>query len=325
MDIEMNIGYIIIIAFILDLIAGDPRWLPHPVIYIGKIISFGEKAARKIINSPNGLKIAGTILAVGVVLATYFFFWGVLWLAYELNNYVGMVLSIFFMYQALAVNSLYKHALAVAQPLSKGDLPKARNSLAMIVGRDTENLNENDISRGVVETVSENTVDGITAPLFYAFLGGVPLAMAYKAINTLDSMIGYKDERYINFGCAGARLDDIANYIPARITGILYLLIAPFTPGGFNGVFRAIREDAPKHPSPNSGIPEAAVAGALQVQLGGLNYYRGVASHRALMGKAIKHLEFKHIYHSIYIMFAVSALMLILGLIYLHFIQMFCR
>jgi len=304
---------IILVAILLDLIVGDPRCLPHPVIYIGKVISYGEKLIRKITITPIGLKIAGTILSISVILGTYFLFLGLIWLAFKVHLYLGIILSIFVMSQTLAINSLYKHSLAVAKPLIVGDLINARKELSMIVGRDTEDIGEQDIVRGVVETVSENTVDGITAPLFYGFIGGPPLAMAYKAVNTLDSMIGYKDERYINLGWAGARLDDLANYVPARITGLVYLLISFFTPGGFKGVWNTIKKDAPKHPSPNSGIPEAAVAGALQIQLGGLNYYRGTASHRALMGQPIKTLEMKHIHHSLYIMLAVSGLMFILG------------
>ena len=184
-----------------------------------------------------------------------------------------------------------------------------------MVGRDTDRLNESEIVRGVVETVAENTVDGITAPLFYGFLGGPPLALAYKAINTLDSMMGYKDERYLNLGWAGARLDDLANYIPARITGLLYLLVAPFTPGGLANVWRTIRRYARRHPSPNSGIPEAAVAGALEIQLGGVNYYRGIASSEVTMGEKKKDLEIKHIYQGLYIMLAVTGLMLGMGLV----------
>ena len=308
---------IILAAIVLDLILGDPRWLPHPVVYIGKAISYGEKIIRRVASSPRGLKIGGTLLTISIVLGTYMFFLGIIWIAFKVHLYLGIALSIFIMSQTLAINSLYKHALAVARPLLAGDLPAARRELSMIVGRDTANLEEHDVVRGVVETVSENTVDGITAPLFYGFLGGPPLAMAYKAVNTLDSMIGYRDERYIDLGWAGARLDDLANYIPARITGLIYLLISFFTPGGFQGVWNAMREDAPKHPSPNSGISEAAVAGALQIQLGGLNYYRGIASNRALMGKPIRKLELRHIYQSLYIMFAVSAAMVVLGVIYL--------
>lgn len=307
---------IILAAVLLDLILGDPRWLPHPVVYIGKAISYGEKIIRKVVSSPRGLKIAGTFLTISIVLGTYLFFLGIIWIAFKVHLYIGIALSIFIMSQTLAIKSLYKHALAVATPLLAGDLTAARVELSMIVGRDTADLKEQDIVRGVVETVSENTVDGITAPLFYGFLGGPPLAMAYKAVNTLDSMIGYRDERYIDLGWAGAKLDDLANYIPARITGLIYLFISFFTPGGFQGVWKTMKEDAPKHPSPNSGIPEAAVAGALQIQLGGLNYYRGIASNRALMGKPINKLELKHIYHSLYIMFAVSGGMVIFGVLY---------
>ncbi|MEW6623429.1 MAG: adenosylcobinamide-phosphate synthase CbiB [Bacillota bacterium] len=309
---------IVLSAVLLDLIMGDPRWLPHPVVYIGKTIARAEGIIRSITNTPAGLKMAGCILVFAVVLGTYGFYWLMLWLAFKISNWLGVLLSIFVLSQAIAVKSLYQHAMQVAVPLKAGDLNGARQALAMIVGRDTHILDESEITRGVVETVSENTVDGITAPLFYAFIGGPALAMAYKAVNTLDSMIGYKDERYLYLGWAGARLDDLANYLPARITGLLYLLAAPFTPGGLKGVWNTIISYARRHPSPNSGIPEAAVAGALQVQLGGTNYYRGAPSYRAVMGEAKRPLEFKDIYRSIYIMFAVTALTLVFGLLLLN-------
>ncbi len=165
---------IILAAIVLDLIMGDPRWLPHPVIYIGKVITNGEKLIRKITSTPIGLKIAGAILSISVVLGTYFIFLGVIWLAFKVHLYLGIIFSIFVMSQTLAINSLYKHALAVAKPLLTGNLVTARKELSMIVGRDTNDLEEHDIVRGVVETVSENTVDGITAPLFYGFIGGPP-------------------------------------------------------------------------------------------------------------------------------------------------------
>jgi adenosylcobinamide-phosphate synthase len=225
------------------------------------------------------------------------------------------------MSQSLAINSLYKHAINVLHPLKKGDLSKARRALAMIVGRDTDQLDEQEIVRGVVETVAENTVDGITAPLFYGFLGGPPLAMAYKAINTMDSMIGYKNERYLNLGWAGARLDDIANFIPARITGLLFLIISPFTPGGFREVWDTMMIYASRHPSPNSGIPESAVAGALKIQLGGNNYYEGVLSERVIIGQGSRYLEKKHIYQSLVLMLAVSTEALIAGLLILYIVK----
>jgi adenosylcobinamide-phosphate synthase len=312
---EHKMEFIILAAVVLDIIVGDPKGIPHPVSWIGKVINWGEKCIRNIASSPSGLKQGGILLSALVFGGTYLFFWGLLWGAYHINNYLGIALSIIVMSQALAINSLYRHAVRVVRPLNKGDLAQARNALAMIVGRDTEHLDEKEVVRGVVETVAENTVDGITAPLFYGFLGGPPLAMAYKAVNTMDSMIGYKNEKYLYLGWAGARLDDIANYIPARITGFLYLIIAPFTPGGFKSVFFTILRDASRHPSPNSGIPEAAVAGALQVQLGGNNYYGGVLSERVLIGQGKRTLEKKHIHHSLVIMLVISLEALILGLL----------
>jgi adenosylcobinamide-phosphate synthase len=254
-------------------------------------------------------------MVLAVVLGTYLITWGIITLAYLAHPYVGAAASILLMSQTLAINSLYRHAREVLRPLKEGRLEPARQALAMIVGRDTEHLDEAQLVRGVVETVSENTVDGITAPLFYGFLGGPALAMAYKAVNTLDSMVGYKNEKYRYLGWAGARLDDVANYIPARLTGLLYLPLAPFTRGGFSGVVKTIWRDAPRHPSPNSGIPEAAVAGALGIQLGGLNYYGGIASPRAVMGQPLHPMQIDHIKQSLSIMLLVSAEAVVLGVL----------
>jgi len=306
---------IILAAVAIDAVIGDPRWLPHPVVVIGNLISCSEKILRSWTTSARGLKAGGIVMTMAIVAGTYAVVAGFLWLAFSLHPGLGWTLSAFLMSQALAINDLYKHARATAQPLAAGDLPRARQALAMIVGRDTGGLDEGEVVRGVVETVAENTVDGITAPLFYGFLGGPPLALAYKAINTLDSMIGYKDERYRDLGWASARLDDIANYLPARITGLLFLLVSPFTSGGLGNVWHTMRRDAPHHPSPNSGIPEAAVAGALEVQLGGLNYYRGVASWRATMGQKKHELRVSHIYQALNLMLAVSGLMVSFGII----------
>ncbi|MGI6436052.1 MAG: adenosylcobinamide-phosphate synthase CbiB [Syntrophomonadaceae bacterium] len=307
--------WIILAALILDLLVGDPRWLPHPVIGIGLLIRKGEAAVRSLARSPGALKLGGSLMVLLIVAGTYLITWLIITLANLWHPYAGIGVSVVLMSQTLAVNSLYQHAWAVLRPLRQGHLQEARKALGMIVGRDTDNLDESELVRGVVETVSENTVDGITAPLFYGFLGGPPLAMAYKAINTLDSMVGYKNQRYQDLGWAGARLDDLANYIPARLTGLLYLPLAPFTFGGLSGVVQAIRRDAPRHPSPNSGIPEAAVAGALGVQLGGLNYYEGVASQRAVMGLPLRPLESGHIEQSLLIMLVVTAEAILAGLL----------
>lgn len=305
---------VIVYAVILDLVLGDPRWMPHPVIGMGKAISWSEGIIRRWTQSPSGLKSAGVVLTLLLTGGTYLIFWSLLYLAFKINNLLGLILSIFWMSQTLAVNSLYQHAIKVVVPLVRDDLEKARSELAMIVGRDTAELDKSGIIRAVVETVAENTVDGITSPLFYGFLGGPPLAMTYKAVNTLDSMVGYRDERYIDLGWAAARLDDIVNYIPARLTGVIYVFISPFTAGGIKGVWNTVRRDAPKHPSPNGGIPEAAVAGALGIQLGGINYYKGIESNRARMGEPRHPLEIKHIYYALYIMLAVSVLAVILGI-----------
>lgn len=307
--------WIILTAVLLDLLIGDPRGVPHPVIWIGRAIRRCETAVRSFAASPAALKLGGGLMVLAVVLGTYLITWGIITLAYLVHPYVGAAASILLMSQTLAINSLYRHAQEVLRPLKEGRLEPARQALAMIVGRDTEHLDEAQLVRGVVETVSENTVDGITAPLFYGFLGGPALAMAYKAVNTLDSMVGYKNEKYRYLGWAGARLDDVANYIPARLTGLLYLPLAPFTRGGFSGVVKTIWRDAPRHPSPNSGIPEAAVAGALGIQLGGLNYYGGIASPRAVMGQPLHPMQIDHIKQSLNIMLLVSAEAVVLGVL----------
>lgn len=312
---------LIILAFLLDLIIGDPKYLPHPVVFIGKIIDKGEKICRKLAHSEIALKISGLILSLSIILTTYFFFFLLLKGAFALDNYLGIALSIVITAQALSVKSLYQHAMNVVLPLEEGKLEKARKELSMMVGRDTENLQESEIIRATVESVSENTVDGISAPMFYAFLGGPPLAMAYKAINTLDSMIAYKNEKYLHFGWAAARIDDMANYIPARLTGLLYLFIAPFTPGGFSQVWRIIRRDSQKHASPNSGIAEAAVAGALKIHLGGSSFYQGVERVSPLIGEAIYRIENKHIKQSLIIMLSISISMLFWGTLISYYIR----
>ncbi|NLX89772.1 MAG: cobalamin biosynthesis protein CobD [Syntrophomonadaceae bacterium] len=298
--------WIILIAVLLDLLIGDPPNMPHPVIWIGKAIQSCETVVHRFATSPRALQIGGSLMVLVVVVGTYLITWGIMVLAYLVHAYLGVAVSILLMSQTLAINSLYRHAQQVLRPLQEGRIQEARRALAMIVGRDTDSLDEAQLIRGTVETVAENTVDGITAPLFYGFLGGPALAMAYKAVNTLDSMVGYKNERYRYLGWAAARLDDAANYIPARLTGLLYLFLAPFTRGGLRGVVKTMWHDAPRHPSPNSGIPEAAVAGALGIQLGGLNYYGGIASPRALIGEPLYPLENGHIRQSLNIMLLIS-------------------
>lgn len=304
---------LIIGALLLDILIGDPRWLPHPVVLIGKFIYCIEKLVRQFISPGNVYYLAGAVIVLLTVTLAYGLTAAIIYYTHLINLYLGMAVHLILLYTTLAAKSLHQHAFAVKAPLEKGELLEARTQLAKIVGRDTEKLLPQDIVRGTVETVAENTVDGVTAPLFYAFLGGAPLAMAYKAINTLDSMLGYRDNHYLQLGWASARLDDVANYLPARITGIIFLLLSPFTPGGFTTTWEIIKRDAPKHPSPNSGIPEAAVAGALKIQLGGVNYYRGKKNFRALMGDKVLNLQSDNIDQTVNLMYAVTVVGLLLG------------
>lgn len=276
---------IIFLAIALDLIMGDPRSFPHPVVLIGKLITVLDKRWNKgKYRVAKGVCLVFTVLTV-VAAFTIF----VLYVAYLIHPIVAIVVHIYLVSSTIAINGLHVAATKVYRPLVKQDILLARKNLSMIVGRDTDKLSEQEIIRGTVETVAENTVDGITSPLFWAFIGGAPLAMLYRAVNTLDSMVGYKDARYAQFGWAAAKLDDLVNWLPARITALTILFGSVVIKGSNrkNGWIALLR-DAKKHPSPNSGFPEAMVAGLLGVQLGGVNYYRTVKSVRATMGDKLR-------------------------------------
>lgn len=281
--------FILVTAILVDLWIGDPRLFPHPVILMGKLITYLEKSW----NNGENRKRKGIVLTITVVLIVFVITHALLFLAYHLHWVVGLLIEIYLLSTTIAAKGLSSAGKSVLHPLVKGNLVEARSKLSMIVGRDTENLSESEMIRGTVETVAENTVDGITAPLFWAIIGGAPLAMVYKAINTLDSMVGYKDERYLEFGWASAKLDDLVNWLPARITAFSMWLAAFVIKGSKkrNG-WKITGRDARKHPSPNSGWSEAMVAGLLGIQLGGINYYRGQRSVRATMGDSLR--EFKH-------------------------------
>lgn len=275
-------------ALLLDLLLGDPRWLPHPVVWIGWLISALEKGLRRVV--PNG-RAGGVLLLVitiGVTLGTVL---AVLKLAYAASTYAGFAAAVFISWTCLAARSLHRESRLVADALARGDMEEARRFLSYIVGRDTEGLDEPEIWRATVETVAENTSDGVIAPLFYLMLGGPALALAYKAVNTLDSMVGYKNDRYLRFGWASARFDDLVNWIPARLTGLLMVLAAPFMGLSANGAWRIMRRDGGNHSSPNSGIPEAAAAGALGVRLGGTNVYFGKPVAKPTIGDALRPLS----------------------------------
>ncbi len=281
-------------AIVLDLAIGDPRGLPHPVVAMGRLIDALERRWNR--GSPRARRFKGFLLTGCVVGLVYVVTWGLLALLARLHPWLGWCGELLLLASALAIKGLRDAAFAVAGPLAGGDLDAARRAVSMIVGRDTQALDEAGITRATVETVAENTVDGITAPLFWALLGGAPLALAYKAVNTLDSMVGHRNERYADFGFASARLDDLANWVPARLTALSMWLAALAMPkararGALAGTWR----DAPGHPSPNAGWPEAMMAHLLGVQLGGVNVYGGQVSERARMGDARDSLRVAHI------------------------------
>jgi adenosylcobinamide-phosphate synthase len=284
----MRLEYQIIAALALDLLIGDPRWFPHPVKLIGRFAVLLEKPLRKFFQSP---RIAGVTAVISVLVVTGLVTFAIIMAAGLLHPLVADAVSIILLYTTFAAKDLIRHSLNVYKGLEEGKLEEARQKVALLVGRDTDSLDETGIIRATVESVAENTVDGVTAPLFFAVLAGPAGAMLYKAVNTLDSIFGYQNDRYIEFGWAAARLDDLVNFIPARLTALLIPFAAFFLRLSPLNSFKIIFRDRKKHPSPNSGLAEAAVAGALGVQLGGLNYYFGQPSFRATIGDPVRELE----------------------------------
>ncbi len=269
------------IAFLLDFLIGDPRWFPHPVRMIGVCIEYTENILRKLVPSE---RAAGVFLAFIIVVGTYLVTIQILVFFYEIRWSLGILVSIIIIFFTLSTRDLLKETGKILNALKSGNLQKARKNLSRIVGRDTHNLSEHQVAAGCIETSAENIVDGIIAPLFYAFIGGPALAMAYKSINTLDSMVGYKNEKYLNFGLASAKLDDIANFIPARIAAVILPVSSYLCGADFSNSVKILKRDGQKHPSPNSGIPEAAIAGALGIRLGGPNEYNNVLSDKPFIG-----------------------------------------
>jgi adenosylcobinamide-phosphate synthase len=287
MDCLQTNAILIVLAYALDLGLGDPRRFPHPVVAIGRFISFLEKGLRRWFRGSLPERIVGVVLTGVVVSTVYLFTREIICLFGAGNVYWSHLAAVYLLYTSFSLRSLEEHLLAVELPLEKGDLPAARRALALVVGRDTENLTAAEITRAALESLAENTGDGVIAPFFYAFIGGAPLAMAYKAVNTLDSMLGYKDARYLYFGWAAARLDDLVNLVPARLTALFLLFAAlcrgELKPGQAGDFLHALIREGKKHLSPNSGYPEAAAALLLQVRLGGKSFYRGIPDERPLI------------------------------------------
>ena len=307
----------LVVACLLDLFLGDPQWSFHPIRILGKTIECLEKTLRGIKTSVISEKTAGVLLCVVTITVTYGTTASLIHFASTLNSYFGASLAIVFAYFTISIKSLGDAAGKIKQCLKNGEEERARSHLSFVVGRDTPALSRKEMIRATVETVAENTSDGIVAPLIYLILGGAPLAMAYKAVNTLDSMVGYKNERYLNMGWASARCDDLANYIPARVTGTLMIVAAIFLGNDWKNAYATLRKDARKHTSPNSGYPESAVAGALRVQLGGVNYYSGKKKVAPLLGQDLEELSEQSIEGAVRIMYLTSSMMIVLGILFL--------
>ena len=278
------IGLKVLAACGLDAVLGDPRYLPHPVRLMGLVIRWYERLVLKYLNGKMALLAAGIFIAVGLPVLCFLFTQWIIDQAQDLNAYVGHAVWVLFGYTALAARDLGDHAMRVYRALVDGSLEEARQAVSFIVGRDTTCLSEPEVIRATIETVAESSSDGVIAPLLFLALGGPPLALAYKAVNTLDSMIGYRMVPYRQFGWASARLDDFMNWIPARLSGLCLVLAAGMRLGTFRSACKTFFRDGHKHPSPNSGWPEAAMAGALGVQVGGLNCYGGTPVERPKLG-----------------------------------------
>ncbi|OGP15491.1 MAG: cobalamin biosynthesis protein CobD [Deltaproteobacteria bacterium GWA2_54_12] len=304
----------LVLGYILDLVIGDPERLPHPIRWIGNLVSALEKKLRKFAGTPGRERVAGVLLALLTVSAVYCLIFLLLFISYEVSPILCFIVSALFVWAGLSVKSLGAEAKGVLTALETGGIEAGRKRLSRIVGRDTGALDRKEVLRATVETVSENTSDGIIAPLFYLALGGPALMMAYKAVNTLDSMVGYKNAKYKNFGWFSARLDDAANYIPSRLAGVLAVSASFILGYNWKASARIMFRDGGKHPSPNSGVIEAAFAGALGVRFGGTSSYNGVPSTKPFIGDAVHSFEDSSIKSSIRLMGMTAFLMLLLTL-----------
>ena len=281
----MRPALILLLAFALDLLLGDPPWLPHPVRLMGRAITALEGfLRRKFPPTPEGERAAGFVLALLLLGGSFALGAGLLLMAKAISPALAFALETFLCYQCLALRDLRKESRAVYNRLAEGNLAAARTAVGRIVGRETAALTPEGVTKAAVETVAENAGDGETAPLFWMAIGGAPLALCYKAVNTMDSMVGYQNERYRYFGTAAARLDDVANWLPARLTALFMVALAPLAGLDGEGAWRIWRRDRRKHKSPNSAQTEAAMAGALGVELAGDAVYFGEVHHKPTLG-----------------------------------------
>lgn len=302
----------IALGFLLDAALGDPHGFPHPVRWIGRLISMLETLLRaRFPKSPRGERMAGRLLALLTVLVSAGAAWGLLWLSRRfLGRWAALAAETVLCYWLVAARSLRDESMEVHAALAAGDLPGARRAVSMIVGRDTDALTGEGVAKAAVETVAENTSDGVVAPLFFLALGGAPLGFLYKAVNTLDSMVGYQNDRYREFGRCSAKLDDLFNWIPARLSVLLMIAAAALCGFDARGAARVWRRDRRSHRSPNSAQTEAACAGALGVRLAGDAFYGGVPVKKPTIGDSRRAVEPEDIRRANRLMYGTSLLAL---------------
>ena len=306
--------WVVVGGFVLDALFGDPAWLPHPVVFMGKAIARLEGFLRpRLPKTPKGEVLGGAIVAFCLPVGTLLFAGAVCRGAARLHPLLGLAVQMFWCAQALAARGLVQESTNVYKELIKPDLPAARRAVSRIVGRDTAALTAEGVTKAAVETVAENASDGVIAPLFYMLLGGAPLALTYKAINTMDSMLGYKNERYLYFGRVPAKLDDAANYLPSRLAGLLWVAAAALTGSSAKGAWKIWRRDRRRHASPNSAQTESACAGALGVQLAGPAYYFGQYYPKLTIGDALRPIEPEDILRANRMMYVASSFALAWG------------
>lgn len=302
----------IAVAMVIDWIIGDPYGFPHPVIYIGKLISFLEKRARKLCKTEKALRAAGGAIVIIVAAVSFLIPFILLKLAAGIPI-LHHIINILLLWTTFSARCLHKEGIKIYHSLKREDLEDARVKLSYIVGRDTKELPEEEIIRADVETIAENTSDGVIAPMLFALIGGAPLAMLYKGINTMDSMLGYMNEKYRYIGFFPAKTDDVFNFIPARVTGFLLCLSAPIVKGNIFKSFKIMMRDRKNHKSPNCAYPEAAVAGALKVQIGGVNKYFGEVVYKPTIGDKKKKLNLENIKDTIKLMYSAEVITFILA------------
>lgn len=282
----------VVLGFLLDLVIGDPRPIPHPIVLIGRAIEVSERTLRRIFpDTPRGKRWAGRVMAVLMPVAAFALTWGVIALLSLAHPVLGFLAEVWLSCQILATCELRRQSMRVVRALKEEGLAAGRRAVSMIVGRDTASLDETGVTKAAVETVAENASDGVVAPLFFLMIGGAPLGMAYKAVNTMDSMVGYKNDRYLDFGRAAAKLDDVVNFIPARLSALLMIAACPACRLPAGRAWAIWRRDHAKHASPNSAQTESVMAGALGVELAGDAVYFGTRVAKPTIGDAIRSVE----------------------------------